>query len=491
MWILSVPLIQCILIFLGFNIFLMSWLSHEKRATSSLAVLYAIRMLGLFMVVPVLALYAENYEAATPTLIGFAIGAYGLTQALLQLPLGWISDQLGRKPIIIAGLAVFALGSLIAATADDMYWLIAGRLLQGAGAIAGTLMALLSDLTREHIRSKAMAVIGLSIGFSFVLAMLVGPTLSSWRGLSGLFELTALMAVFGIVIVMFWVPSSGSVSPAHTNPLQQSKKTPQQSKTPQKQRTDPKGFFYALTHPELLRLNFGIGVLHAVLIALFLMLPHWINTTLERPLSEQGWFYLPVMLLTFVIMMPFLRLAETKHQFKPLMLAAIALLSLALAALPWAYSHPAGLVICILVFFTAFNWLEAVLPSLVSKLAPESVRGTAMSAYSSCQFFGAFIGGAAGGYLIGKYGTLITLYVLAGVVALWWLIALRMRPPRPLSAYRLVLPDWSLSTTEVERKLKIVPGVAEVNCVPTESAAYLKVDKTLFDPQRAKESLNS
>jgi predicted MFS family arabinose efflux permease len=452
----------------------MIWHSQEKRATSSLAVLYAIRMLGLFMVMPVMALYAENYEAATPALIGLAIGAYGLTQALLQIPLGWASDRIGRKPIIITGLILFAVGSVVAAMATSMETLILGRIIQGAGAIASTLMALLSDLTREETRTKSMAVIGLSIGFSFVLAMMIGPTLSSLNGLAGLFWLTAAMAILGIGIVIFWVP------------------TPKQQTQHREQRPDTRLFRKVLTDSELLRLNIGIAVLHAVMVALFLLMPHWIETALRLPVNKHGLIYLPVMLIAFALMVPFIVLAESKRLMKPIMLGAIGLLGLSLLAMTFTQNQQTALVVNAVLFFMAFNWLEASLPSLVSKLSPAGAKGTAMGVYSSCQFFGAFIGGAMGGWLIEKWGTLHTLYALAAIVGIWWLAALFMRRPKHLTGYRLEIPNApSFKTGKMRDMLAALPGVTEVDWAPDESAAYLKVDKALFDPNRANECLRS
>lgn len=450
----------------------MIWSSQEKRATSSLAVLYAIRMLGLFMVMPVLALYAENYSAATPTLIGFAIGAYGLTQALLQIPLGWASDRIGRKPIIIGGLLVFALGSAVAASATSMTMLIAGRVLQGAGAIASTLMALLSDLTREELRTKAMAVIGLSIGFSFVLAMMIGPSLSSFNGLPGLFWATTAMALIGILIVLFWVP------------------TPVAQKQHREQQTSARLFGAVLSNPELLRLNLGIAVLHGTLVALFLIIPHWVAATMNLPASKHGFVYLPVMLIAFALMVPFIVIAESKRKMKTVMLGAIALLGVSMLIMTVSHAQQTPLIVSCILFFMAFNWLEASLPSLVSKLSPAGAKGTAMGIYSSCQFFGAFLGGAMGGWSLEKWGTLPTLYALAAVVGLWWVVACFMRRPQHLTGYRLAVPtEVTHKAQELKATLGALPGVAEVNWVPEESAAYLKIDKALFDPRLAYDSL--
>lgn len=437
----------------------------EVRAISSLATLFALRMLGLFMILPVFALYGGNYQGASAALIGLAIGAYGATQALFQVPFGWASDRFGRKPVIAFGLVLFLIGSVLAALSDSIYGVIAGRLLQGAGAIASAVMALLSDLTRDEQRTKAMASVGASIGVSFGIALLLGPMIAGMAGMAGLFWVTALLALIGLGVLYWRVP------------------TPHVASRHMEHRPVLGQFRRVLAQAELLRLNLGVFVLHLSLTASFVVLPVFLVDVHAFPVERHWQLYLPVLTGSFVLMVPLMILAEARRQIRAVFLLAIALLASALLALAFWRTTFWQVALGLFVFFWAFNLLEATLPSLVSKLAPAGGKGTSMGIYSTCQFLGAFAGGAIGGYLNGVYGTTWVL-AFSGALALIWLgLAFRMRQPRFLHSCRIELAEQPLREPErLMGRILAVAGVEEAVVILEEKAAYLKIDRQRFDP---------
>jgi predicted MFS family arabinose efflux permease len=375
---------------------------QERRSVGALALLYCFRMLGLFMVLPLLALYAADLPGATPSRIGLALGIYGLAQALLQVPLGWLSDRVGRKPVIIGGLLMFALGSVIAAMADSLEGIILGRALQGAGAIASTIMAMVADLTREEQRTKAMAVVGVSIGFSFTLALVLGPVVASFGDLSAVFWFTALLALLGVAIVYGLVPTPSEVaSTARVASL-----------------------WSALGHPLLLRLNYGVFVLHFVLTASFLVVPGLLEQSLGIHRGEHWMVYLPVLLLSLLGMIPLMILAERGGRLRLAFLLAIGAVIAAVAALDILSVSPA-VYVALWLFFVGFNYLEATLPSLLSKSVAADNKGAAMGVYSTCQFLGAFAGGAGGGWLLQHAGVAMLVGACLLLAVGWWLLVLR------------------------------------------------------------------
>jgi MFS family permease len=381
--------------------------SQERRAVASLAALYCFRMLGLFMVLPLLALYAADLPGATPTLIGLALGIYGLANALLQIPFGWLSDRVGRKPVIVAGLLLFALGSVIAAMADSVNAIIMGRTLQGAGAISATLMALVADLTREEQRTKAMAVVGMSIGLSFALALVLGPMVATLGGLPAVFWLTAALALSGIALLLLVPPSpalgANGDAAAQSGPGQIQRVTGER---------------------DLLRLNFGVFVLHFILVAFFLVVPSLIEQTLGVDRERHWEVYLPVLLLSVVGMVPLIVLAERAGRLRQIFLLGIALVFVAIATLGFTSS----ILLCYValwLFFVGFNYLEATLPSQLSKAVSPDGKGAAMGVFSTCQFMGAFAGGAGGGWLLEHLGRDMLTVACLVLAATWWLMAAR------------------------------------------------------------------
>ncbi len=435
----------------------------ELRASFGLAGIFGLRMLGMFIILPVFALYAAKLPGGVShAMVGIALGAYGLTQACLQVPFGWLSDRWGRKRTIYLGLVIFALGSFMAATAQDINMVILGRIIQGAGAISAAVIALAADLTRDEQRTKAMAIIGMTIGGTFALSMAAGPVLDRMIGVPGIFALTGYLAIAAIIVVRFVVPE-----PPHV-PVS-------------KALVAPASFKSVLLDPQLMRLNYGIFALHAILMALFVVLPFALEARI--PSAAHWRVYLPVMLGAIVLMVPPMILAERKGLHKPVFIGAVCVLITALAVFFFSGAELSALVLGMLVFFVAFNLLEATLPSLISRLAPDSAKGTAIGVYGAVQFIGTFVGAASGGWLSQHYGA-PTVFGFCGLLAVaWLLLSLGMRVPGSLETRRYQLPRSDAKTTSgLVLGLSGLPGVREVN-LSGESVAYLKVDSKGFDEQ--------
>ena len=377
----------------------------ERRAGVSLAAIFALRMLGLFLMLPVLAEYAKTIPGGgNLTLVGFALGAYGLTQAVFQIPFGMASDAFGRKPVIAAGLLLFALGSAVAALAPDIVWMIVGRVLQGAGAISAAVTALAADLTREQHRTKVMAMIGSSIGLMFAVSLVAAPALYASVGMGGIFWLTALLAVGAIVMLARVVPPAP--------PPQAGPRVP---------------FATVLADTRLLRLNFGIFTLHMTQIAMFVVVPGLLVAG-GLPLVEHWKVYLPVVLASFALMVPAIVIAERRGKVKPVFVAAVALLMATELGFAAGMGSFTAMVLALLAFFVAFNILEATLPSLISRIAPVRAKGAALGVYNTTQALGAAAGGAVGGWLTKHAGAGAVFIAAAGVIALWLLVAATMPP---------------------------------------------------------------
>ena len=382
----------------------------EKKATFALASVFAIRMLGLFMLLPVLSLYALHLTHSTPLLMGLAVGIYGLTQAIFQIPFGTLSDKFGRKKIIVLGFVIFILGSIVAAFSTSIAGLILGRALQGAGAVGSTIIALLADLTDDENRTTAMAIIGSSIGVTFAISVILGPLLKNQFGVHSIFWITAVLGVFAILVTLFLIP------------------TPTKSEFHPDAEPTPKLFWQMLKNKQLLRLDIGILLSHALLTMTFVGLPIALKHVMDPNGHGQWLIYLPTLLLAFICMVPMIIVAEKKSKMKTMLLLAIFMI-ICSEFLFWVAHHSlASLIVSMFIFFTAFSFLEAALPSLISKLAPKSTKGTAMGIYSSAQFLGIFLGGYLGGFLY-QHGHLNSIYSTAVLLAcLWFYSAWHMSP---------------------------------------------------------------
>ncbi|RYZ10871.1 MAG: MFS transporter [Comamonadaceae bacterium] len=397
----------------------------ERRASASLATIFAARMLGLFLVLPVFALEASRYPGgADPALVGLAMGIYGLTQGLLQIPYGMASDRFGRKKVIVIGLLVFAAGSFIAAAAPTLGWLLVGRALQGAGAVSAAVTALLADQTRDAVRTKAMALVGASIGMMFALSLVAAPVLAAHVGLGGLFAVTGVLALACIAVVLWWTPPA-----------------------PPKQVNAPRGrLSEVLNHGPLLRLDVGVFVLHAVQLAMWVAIP---SLLVSAGLAQDAhWHvYLPAVLASFLVMGVLFPL-ERRGYLRAVFLTAVGLVLLVQLGLLAAATRPSVAVLSVLLFlfFCGFNILEATQPSLASRVAPPQARGAALGVYNTLQSLGFFAGGAVGGWLaknVGLHGLFIACAVLMGV---WLLVAWPMRAPHTRKTAEEVLADEAQAT---------------------------------------------
>jgi MFS family permease len=382
----------------------------EVRASLALASVFGLRLFGMFVILPVFAIFAETLPGGKNlTLVGIAIGAYGLTQAILQIPFGWWSDRFGRKPVIYLGLLMFAIGSAVAALAPNIYIVIVGRILQGAGAVSAAVIALASDLTREEHRTKSMAMIGSTIGLVFAMSLVAAPWLNQLVGVPGIFALTGVFALLAIGVVWRVVPPVVDTPRVGPSSLLRDLKS-------------------VLADPQLLRLNWGIFALHAVLMALFIAVPFALRDA-GMPLGEHWKVYLPVMLVSFVLMLP--AVIGSQKRLKGWFTAAVAVLLVAQLVMPWLTGGVWAISLFLLIFFTPFNVLEAMLPSLISRIAPPQLKGAAIGVYSSVQFLGTFVGAAAGGYLYKHWGVPGIVWPGALLLAIWLILAWGMQAPLP------------------------------------------------------------
>ena len=442
------------------------FLPAEKRAISLLASLYAVRMLGLFMVLPVFFVQGADLAGATPELLGLAIGAYGLSQAFLQVPFGMLSDRYGRKPLIAVGLLIFILGSIVAAMSESIYGVIVGRLLQGSGAIASVLMALISDLTREEQRTKAMASLGMTIGLSFAVALVVGPVISAHTGLSGLFWVTAGLATLGLLLV---ARLPGTVTRKRHLDTTMVVATVKQ----------------VMCNGQLMRLNIGIFALHLVMTALFIAVPKTLITEFQIDPASHGYYYLLVMALAFLAMIPLIIVGERKRQVAKIFQAAVLILAVSMLLETWIRAGFLIFSFLLFLFFIAFNYLEATLPSLVSKVASAGMRGTAMGIYSSAQFLGAFVGGGLGGLAYAEGGIEYVYGLCAGIGVAWCLVNIRMPEPPYTASMMLPLKEFTHEQAEkINSDLSQIAGVQDVTLVVGESLAYLKIDRKHLDEDK-------
>jgi MFS family permease len=439
---------------------------QDFRAAASLAAVFSVRLLGLFMIYPVFAAYARTLSGATPYLIGEALGIYGLTQGLLQIPFGLLSDRLGRKVMIVFGLILFAAGSAVAAMSTSIGGVIIGRALQGAGAVGSVILALVADLTTEDNRTKAMALIGITIGASFMIALVAGPIAASFVGVDGIFWLMVGLALVGIAITEFIVPN------------------PRQVRVHRDAETVPSLIGSVLRHKELLRLDFGIFSLHAMLTASFLVVPGLLRSTLDVSVHNDWLVYLPVLVVSIAVMIPAIIVAEKHRRMKGVFVAAVAALVVSQAMLYLDAGNVYVLLAALVVFFSAFNIMEASLPSLITKAAPADAKGTAMGLYSSAQFLGIFVGGIVGGWAQLHAGTAGVFALTAALAFVWLIAAATMAQPSYLTT-RLVPIGDGHDAAGLAARLRQVPGVAEAVVIAEDKLAYLKVDSRSFNAAMA------
>ncbi len=441
----------------------------EFRAARSLAAVFSVRLLGLFMIYPVFAAYARNLSGANPYLIGEALGIYGLTQGLLQIPFGLLSDRLGRKVMIVAGLIAFGAGSAVAAASTSIGGVIIGRALQGAGAVGSVILALVADLTAEENRTKAMAMVGVTIGAAFIVALVLGPVLANLIGVPGIFWLMVGLAFVGIGITQFLVPN------------------PPQLRVHRDAETVPALIGSVLRNRELLRLNFGIFSLHAILTASFLVVPALLRGTLNVSAGNDWIVYLPVLLASVAVLVPAIIVAERYRRMKLVFVSSVAALLASQLLLHFGAGNLYVLLLGLVVFFSAFNVMEASLPSLITKVAPADAKGTAMGLYSSLQFLGIFAGGAVGGWTNQAAGSAGVFALTAALAALWLLAALTMAQPSYLTTRLMPIGELRGSdAAALAADLRRVTGVADAVVVEEEKVAYLKIDTKCFDAAKAK-----
>ena len=432
----------------------------ERRSTFALSSIFALRMLGLFMIIPVFAVAGQSYQHATPTLIGLAVGVYGLSQAILQIPFSLWADRYHRKALIIFGLLLFAIGGAVAAMSESIYGVIVGRAIAGAGAVSAVVMALLSDVTREQERSKAMAMMGMSIGVSFMVAFSLGPWLTSKVGISGLFWVTSIMGILAI-FMLFLVPKTTR----HHHQRRQDYLTQLKQ---------------VLKMGDLNRLHVSVFALHLLLTAVFIYLPFQLIEYADIPLSKQGLVYLPLLLISLFFAFPSIILAEKYRKMRGIFLTAIVAVIAGLIVLSLGYQSKYILLLGLALFFIAFNVMEALLPSWLSKSAPIQSKATAMGVNASSQFFGAFCGGMLGGQLLLVHNTTIGWGILAAIAILWLLISFGLTQPRYLSSLVLPLPT-DQRAEEWASQLLAIQGIEEVVIMSDQQVAYVKLDKREID----------
>ena len=442
----------------------------EWRATVSLALVFGLRMFGMFSILPVLAIYAKSLPGGdNQFLVGVALGIDGLAQACLQIPFGLLSDRIGRKRVIYIGLALFALGSFVAASATTIQMIILGRLIQGTGAISAAVIALLADLTREEHRSTSMAVIGMTIGVTFGVSLVLGPTLNHYIGVPGIFTLTGVLALLAIGAVRFVVPD-----PLFSRIHGDAQTVPAQIKAVWK-------------NSELQRLNFGIFSLHAAMRGLFVAVPLLLLNVGGMPVETHWKVYLPVLLISFVGVVPAIIVAEKHGRMKPVFCGAIGLLFISTILMSVLVGNFTGIVIALFLFFVAFNLLEATLPSLISKIAPAGSKGTAIGVYNSAQFLGLFLGGTIGGFLAqhASYGAVFAFS--SGLVIAWFMMAISMQAPLVVSTkmFHVDVKD-AQAADALALALAALPGVAEAAVSAEEGVAYVKVSQRDWDESRAR-----
>lgn len=433
----------------------------EKKAIFGLGGIFALRMFGLFMIIPIFSVYGSQYQHATPFLIGLSIGIYGLGQAIFQIPVGFLADKYPRKPLIIIGLLMFALGGAICALATDIYWVIIGRLIAGSGAVSAVVMALLADVTREQHRTKAMATMGLTIAISIIFAFGLGSMFTKMLDISGLFWLTSVFGLLAIGLLLI-VPTPNRVLKHNVNEL----KAKQQ-------------FAQVLNIADINRLHIAIFALHLSMTAMFTLLPFQFQQVLGLSVNQQGYVYLPLLLLGFFIAVPLIIIAEKKRKMRQVFMMSLAMLIVGLFLLAIMGQWSVGLIIGLMIYYIGFNSLEATIPSWISKKAPVANKATAMGINSSAQFFGAFVGGALGGVLLTQ-SIGISWAILGGLMGMALLLIVPIKQPPYLTSLTVTLPT-DVDYQQWSKQLLEITAIDEVVMMEKEKIAYLKLDKQLLN----------
>ena len=434
--------------------------STERRATISLASIYGLRMLGMFLILPIFAIYAKTLDGGqSQTMVGLALGAYGLTQVLLQLPFGIASDKYGRKKVIYVGMVVFIIGSVIAAMGTDIMTVIIGRAIQGAGAVSAVVMALVADSTREEHRTKAMATIGGTIGVTFALSLVGGPLLNQTIGVPGIFWMTAILSIFAIFVVKFLVPD------------------PINSHFHSDTETAPGKIKDALSNTQLLRLNFGAFSLHAAQMAMFVVVPFALKETSGMGVNQHWIVYLPVLVISFVMMIPAIIYAEKRAKLKPVFIGAVAILLAAQLLFAATIDQFWGVVAALFFYFLAFNLLEATLPSLISKLAPADSKGTAIGVHNTAQSLGVFVGALAGGFLSENFGYASVFIFCAVLIGAWLISAMGMKAPPSVKTKMYHVESLNDSKmVKIKAEMEKMVGVEEFAVLAQEQTLIVKIN---------------
>ncbi len=434
--------------------------SAEQRATISLAAIYGLRMLGMFLILPIFAIYAQTLEGGHDhTMVGLALGAYGLTQVLLQLPFGIASDKYGRKKVIYVGMLIFVIGSVVAAMGTDIITVIIGRAIQGAGAVSAVVMALVADSTREEHRTKAMAMIGGTIGVTFALSLVGGPLLNQSIGVPGIFWMTAILSLFAIGVVKFLVPD------------------PVNSHFHSDTETAPGKIKEVLANSQLLRLNFGAFSLHAAQMAMFVVVPFALKETSGMSENQHWLVYLPVLTISFVMMLPAIIYGEKYAKLKPVFIGAVATMLFAQLLFAANIHHFWGVVTALFFYFLAFNLLEATLPSLISKMAPAASKGTAIGVHNTAQSLGIFIGAVVGGFLSGNYGFASVFIFCSMLMVIWLISAFGMKTPPSVKTKMYHVESLAeKQAAELKQSVESMVGVEEVAVLAQESTLIVKIN---------------
>jgi MFS family permease len=440
----------------------------ERKASISLASIYGLRMLGMFLILPIFAIYATHYEGGNNIqLVGMALGAYPMAQALFQLPYGMASDKFGRKKMILIGLLMLIIGSIVVAMADNIYMVILGRAIQGAGAVSAAVTALLADLTREEHRTKAMAMIGSTIGVTFAISLVLGPALAQWLGIAGIFWLTAILGVLAMLVIQFVVPNP-LISSFHSDA----------SAAPAKLKD-------VLKNGQLLRLNYGIFALHAAQMAMFIVVPFAIQNTSNMNVNQHWQVYLPILIGSFILMIPAIIVGEKKGLLKQVFVGAVALMLVAQLCFAGLIGSFWGVVFSLFAYFVAFNTLEASLPSLISKLAPAAAKGTAMGVYNTSQSLGAAAGSLVGGYLSHHYGFSAVFIFCAVLMGIWLLASFSMKTPPAVRTKMYHLGETTdARAATLTQAISALPFVHEAVAIAKEGMLIVKIKTQMVSDEQ-------